>query len=57
MIGQDDGFDLQALRERLRKMPDNELLLFGHAAKYMCLPKANHGKTVRRGIRDPATRG
>jgi cold shock CspA family protein len=35
------------LRTRLRKMSDQELLRFGQAAKFMCLPEANFGKPPR----------
>jgi hypothetical protein len=34
---------VEELRKRLRKMTDNDLLLFGQAAKYMCSPEANYG--------------
>jgi hypothetical protein len=33
-----------ALRERLRKMTDAELLRFGKDNRYMCSPYANMGK-------------
>jgi hypothetical protein len=39
----ENELDLEALRARLRRMSDRELLLFGRAARYMCLPDANHG--------------
>ena len=35
--------DLGALRARLRRMSDRDLLRFGRAARYMCSPVANHG--------------
>lgn len=35
------------LRERDRKMDDVKLLEMGRAAKYMCLPQANHGRPPR----------
>lgn len=35
---------LEAIRERLAKMSDTELLQYGQAAKYMCTPEANLGK-------------
>jgi hypothetical protein len=38
---------LQALRTRLQKMLDQELLRFGQAAKYMCSPGANFGGPPR----------
>jgi hypothetical protein len=41
-------FDLEALRIRLRKMNDQELRRFGLAARFMCSPGANLGKTPRR---------
>ena len=37
-------FDVDALRTRLRKMSDEELLEFGKAARYMVSPRANMGK-------------
>ena len=37
-------FDRDALRTRLRKMPDQELREFGKAAAYMVSPKANLDK-------------
>jgi hypothetical protein len=40
--------DLEALRARLRRMSDRELLRFGQAARYMCSPAANLGKRPRR---------
>jgi hypothetical protein len=36
--------DLDKLRDRLRKMPDNELREFGKACAHMCSPGANFGK-------------
>jgi hypothetical protein len=42
-----DQIDLGELRERLRKMNDVELLAFGKAARYMCSPAANLGKSPR----------
>ena len=39
-----DSFTVDALRERLRKMPDDKLREFGAAARYMCSPKAMMGK-------------
>jgi hypothetical protein len=36
--------DVDALRTRLRKMPDEELREFGKAARYMVSGKANMGK-------------
>jgi hypothetical protein len=38
------NFDVDALRVRLRKMTDEQLQKFGHAARYMCSPDANMGK-------------
>ena len=40
--------DLEALRARLRGMSDDSLNRFGHAARYMCSPAANHGRRPRR---------
>jgi len=42
-----EEFDIAALRERLRKMTDAELLCSGKAAKFMCSPGANFGKPKR----------
>ena len=39
-----EGFDIEKLRERLRKISDEELREFGKAAKYMVSPTANMGK-------------
>ena len=39
-----EGFDIEKLRERLRKMSDKELREFGTAARHMVSPKANMGK-------------
>jgi hypothetical protein len=39
--------DLEELRERLRKMSDEQLLRFGRAAQYMCSPGPNGGKQPR----------
>ena len=44
----ENGFDLEALRAKLRLVSDSELLRFGRAARYMCSPAANHGKEPRR---------
>jgi hypothetical protein len=40
--------DLEALRARLRRMSDRELLRFGRSARYMCSPAANLGKEPRK---------
>ena len=37
-------FDVEALRARLGKMTDAQLLEFGKAARCMCTPEANIGK-------------
>jgi hypothetical protein len=39
--------DLEALRARLRRMSDRELLRFGKSARYMCSPEANLGQEPR----------
>ena len=39
-----DHVDVEALRQRLRKMTDAELLRFGKDNRYMCSPYANLGK-------------
>jgi hypothetical protein len=38
------NFNVDELRQRLRKMPDEKLREFGAAARYMCSPKAMLGK-------------
>jgi hypothetical protein len=43
----ENELDLHALRARLRRMSDRELLWFGRAARYMCSPAANLGKEPR----------
>jgi hypothetical protein len=42
-----EGFDINQLRERLRKMTDAQLLEFGHAGRRFCKPEANFGKPPR----------
>jgi hypothetical protein len=37
-------FELEAIRARLRKMSDAELLRYGKAARSMATPEANFGK-------------
>jgi hypothetical protein len=37
-------FELEAIRARIRKMSDDELLKYGKAAKSMCEPDANFGR-------------
>ena len=39
-----DHVDVEALRKRLRKMTDAELLRFGKDNRYMCSPYANLGQ-------------
>jgi hypothetical protein len=41
-IGQD--FDIENLRERLRKLSGRELIQFGKDVRYLCSPQANFGK-------------
>ena len=43
-----DEFDVEALRERLQQMSDEELVKFGKAARYMCSPKASLGHPPRK---------
>ena len=43
LAGQNE-LDLDALRARLRRMGERELLRFGQAARCMCSPGANLGK-------------
>jgi hypothetical protein len=40
--------DLEQLRGRLSRMPDDALKRFGSAARYMCSPEANMGKPPRK---------
>ena len=42
-----EGFDIEKLRERLRKMSDAQLLEFGRAGRQLCSPEANFGKPPR----------
>jgi hypothetical protein len=42
-----DEFDVDALRVRLQKMSDSQLVEFGRAAAVMCSPQANFGKPPR----------
>jgi hypothetical protein len=42
-----NNFDIEALRARLRRMPDVELIRFGKDARYMCSPWANMNKPPR----------
>ena len=44
----ENELDLEALRARLRRMSDRDLLRFGKSARYMCSPEANLGKEPRR---------
>ena len=43
----ENELDLDALRARLRRMSDRELLWFDRAARHMCWPAANLGKEPR----------
>jgi hypothetical protein len=43
----ENELDLEALRAKLRRMSDRDLLRFGRAARYMCSAFANHGKAPR----------
>ena len=43
----ENGLDLEALRARLRRMSDRELLRFGKSLRYMCSPEANLGQEPR----------
>jgi hypothetical protein len=45
-----DHVDVEALRERLRKMTDRELLRFGKDNRYMCSSYANLGKPPLEGF-------
>ena len=39
--------DREELRQRLRRMTDDQLRRYGAAARYMCSPRANVGKPPR----------
>jgi hypothetical protein len=39
--------DREEVRQRLRRMTDEQLQRFGAAARYMCSPQANLGKPPR----------
>lgn len=43
-LGSNSPLDLEALRARLRKMPDAELLRFGKSCAFICTPAQNFGK-------------
>jgi len=38
---------LDAIRARIKRMTDDQLLRYGQSAKYMCSPTANRGKPAR----------
>jgi hypothetical protein len=42
-----EELDIDALRVRLQKMSDEQLVKFGKAARFMCSPKANLGQPPR----------
>ena len=44
----ENELDLEALRTRLRRMSDRDLLRFGKSVRYMCTPEANLGKEPRK---------
>jgi len=46
--GTSDDVDLVELRERLRKMTDQQLRQFGEAAKFMCSKQANGNQPPRK---------
>ena len=50
-----DKFDVDKVRKKLRKLSDEELIREGKAARYMCAPSTNFGKTTTRRLRDRAT--
>jgi hypothetical protein len=41
---QTDPEDIKRIRERLRKMSDNDLLRYGQSSRFMADPKNKHGK-------------
>jgi hypothetical protein len=41
------AFDIKRHRERLRKMTDEQLLMSGHLAKYICSLEATLGRPPR----------
>ena len=43
----ENGLGLEALRARLQRVSDRELLRFGRAARYLCSPAANLGEEPR----------
>jgi hypothetical protein len=47
-LTRENELDLEALRAKLRRMSDRELLRFGRSARYMCSPAANIGKEPRK---------
>jgi hypothetical protein len=42
-----ESFDIEKLRERLRKMTDAQPLEFGRDGRQLCSPEANFGKPPR----------
>ena len=53
----ENELNLEALRGRLRRMSDMELLRFGRSERYMCLPAANLGKEPPPGVRNATEDG
>jgi hypothetical protein len=51
-LADEHELDLEALRVRLRRMSDRELLRFGKSTRYMCSPEANLGKEPRQTFRN-----
>jgi len=50
-FARNDEIDLDELRVRLRKMPDDDLVRFGKAARFMCRDKQPRVSRFRRFIR------
>lgn len=44
----DEQFDIEQHRKRLRKMTDEQLLISGQLAKYLCSPEATLGRPPRK---------
>lgn len=48
MFDPESPLDIEELRQRLRKMSDEELLRTGHSCASLCAPENNFGEPPRR---------
>jgi hypothetical protein len=44
---EEDAFNVEEIREYIRKLSDKDLFRYGRAARYMTTPKATQGKPPR----------